>query len=215
VFKLPLILKPSSFIVFEGLDATGKSTQMDRFERAVYAPEQGEPLYSGKPVFTHSPSGGSELGAKIYGLTEDVNWKKHLPLTRQFLHLAAHCEMYENVIVPRLHSDAESVFLDRNWFSTFAYGWVKDMRTQMTADEFIDLARLPTQGCMPDIVFMFLEPFAKDKSNNKQVLENYEYLAQRHEDITILVPHLPRGETTAFIAEHLTRRGFTYPEGSK
>lgn len=208
MFKLPLHIVPSSFVVFEGLDNTGKSTQMDRFERAVYAPEGGEPLYDGKPVFTHSPSGGSDLGTKIYGLTEDIDWRKHLPLTRQFLHLAAHCEMYENVIVPKL-SKGGAVFLDRNWWSAYAYGWVKGMRESTASDEFIDLVKMPTQGVSPSVYFLFLEVLKKDKSNNAQVLENYEHLAELHADATVLVPRLARGETTAFISEHLTRRQIT------
>jgi thymidylate kinase len=73
-----LLLRPGSLVVFEGLDRSGKSTQIERMSRLDWeAPG---------PSFTHMPSGMTELTKSIYSLTEHQRIRS--PLARQLLHLA-------------------------------------------------------------------------------------------------------------------------------
>lgn len=60
---MSLHLRPGSLIVFEGLDRSGKSTQIKRLS----AFDWGTP----GPRFTHMPSGLTELTGNIYSLTEN------------------------------------------------------------------------------------------------------------------------------------------------
>ena len=77
-----LYFRPGSLVVFEGLDRSGKSTQIKRLSMLNWkAPG---------PKFTHMPSGMTALTESIYELTE--NEKIGSPLARQLLHLACHAE---------------------------------------------------------------------------------------------------------------------------
>lgn len=211
MFNLPLYLRPGSLIVFEGLDNTGKSTQLERFARAVHAPDLGEPLYAPAPMFTHQPSGATGLGPDIYDLTEEVDWRRGDPLTRQYLHLAAHREHWVHDIAPALQ--LRSVVMDRCWWSTVAYGYQGSVAEQFTFQEFIKFANTPEHQHKPDLVFLFLQQYDVDTASvqraaaSKTVRENYSRLHDIFWASSVMVPRLPRGETTAFIAGELKRRG--------
>jgi hypothetical protein len=56
-------LRPGSLIVFEGLDRSGKSTQVKRLSALDWA--------APGPRFTHMPSGMTDLTSSIYSLTEN------------------------------------------------------------------------------------------------------------------------------------------------
>lgn len=208
-----MVMEPGTVVVFEGLDKTGKSTQMERFERSVHAPDLGDSLISPAPMFTHQPSGATGIGPEIYDLTEKVDWRKSSPLTRQLLHLAAHSEHYAHDIIPRLETSA--VWMDRCWWSTVAYGWRGEVREMFEGNQhktglsqFVDIAQLPTRGVMPHVVFLFLEQYGTDElaHSDKVTRRNYERLARRYPDTTVMVPRLGKGETTAFIAGELKKR---------
>lgn len=206
---LPLHLREGTLIVFEGPDGTGKSTQLERFERACHAPQDGAPLYEPTPMFTHQPSGATGLGPDIYTLTESVDWSVGQPLTRQLLHLAAHAEHYANDIIPALEKSA--VFMDRCWWSTVAYGWSdKFGRTYGFAyQDFVALAQAPTQGVMPDVVFLFLARHDEKKLSraDSRVHDHYLDLSLEYAEQCVIVPNRSVGETTAFISGELHKRG--------
>lgn len=100
-----LQLRPGSLIVLEGLDRSGKSTQMNRLS----ALDWSEP----RPGFTHMPSGMTDLSTEIYALTE--NKQISSPLARQLLHVACHAEN----IGPLADTRAQhGLFLDRWWWTS-------------------------------------------------------------------------------------------------
>src|SRR6266568_8943719 len=77
-----LYFRPGSLVIFEGLDRSGKTTQLKRLSLLDWAAPE--------PIFTHMPSGMSALSKSIYSLTE--NEKISSPLARQLLHLSCHAE---------------------------------------------------------------------------------------------------------------------------
>ena len=114
---------PGSFVVFEGLDGAGKSTQLAALAEAVPG-----------AVVTHQPSGGNDVGKIVYSITE--NGTITSPLARQLLHLAADSEHYETEILPALESRA--VLMDRCWWSTIAYGWYgSSLRARFSLEDFM------------------------------------------------------------------------------
>jgi dTMP kinase len=170
-----ITIKPGSFIVFEGLDATGKTTQLDRLEAGANGLVNGHELFTAKPMFTHQPSGNDALGERIYSITEEM--KINSPWCRQFLHLASHANHYKNMIIPALAADIP-VFMDRCWWSTFAYGYYGgEMFDEMTPLDFLRIATLPAMGRYPDAVFLFTEPYAEDRHNTELVVDGYRWLA--------------------------------------
>ena len=211
--RLPFELKTGKLIVFEGLDGTGKSTQLRRFEKSCEDPDYGDPLYEPMPMFTHQPSGATGLGPKIYKLTEKVDWRKASPVTRQLLHLAAHNEHYLNDIIPALATT--SVFMDRCWWSAMAYGYRDEIADMLTWEQFMTMVQLPTHGIMPDVVYLFLSRHTKrDKKagDDAVVLENYLRLRDTFPDRVSMIPDHNMGEVTAFISGDLKRRGLVRVE---
>lgn len=172
-------LKPASLIVLEGLDATGKSTFMGEWQSHAVQ------NYLERPLFTHQPSGAPALGGEIYRMTEGRTMQ---PLTRQLLHLAAHTEHYSDVIIPALTA-GYSVVMDRCWWSTMAYGYFGGGLAEFFPEDwFLELATAPTQGRMPDLVLLFMEPYLEDHHNTPEVEQGYWELAERYADRIAMIP---------------------------
>jgi len=173
-------LKKGSLVVIEGLDSTGKSTLAESLAKHVHG-----------ITVVHSPSGGGPVGEEIYELTERN--KTMLGATRQFLHLAAHCEIYEHTIFPALETSA--VVMDRNWCSTYAYGMAGGVAERIHPDDWYDLVKTPALDYVPDLIVLCLEPHVEDEHNTQQLEEAYLGLAHRLDaDSTIKhVRRMPRG----------------------
>lgn len=203
---MPFHLKPSSVVVFEGLDGTGKTTQQERFERACYAPTTGTAMFDGDPMFLHMPSGTNELGSKIYELTETD--APLTPLTRQLLHLACHATEMPETIVPALER-GQSVFLDRFWWSTVAYGW-KGVEASFSRRALADLAeRVWNDLPEPDLICLFMDPHVEDRHNTPSVRRGYEWLAGRFatNENVVMVPKDDEAHQTMFILDAMASRG--------
>jgi len=191
----PMRLEPGTLVVFEGLDRTGKSTQVSQLRSASWS----EP----SPAFTHMPSGTTELSRKIYRLTEDFEIDS--PLARQLLHLACHAENL-GPLAAALRERA--VVLDRWWWSTVAYG-------QRAVHETYGIDEAAFRGLIDsiwsrieaDVVFLFTTPYQRDELNRDQVREAYEQLADRYPALTVRVPRAEPDQTQAFIIGALRDRG--------
>jgi dTMP kinase len=212
MFDLPMKFAQGRLVVFEGLDDTGKTTQLDRFEEACYHPQGGDAIYDPKPLFTRQPADAPGIGPEIYELTERVDWSTASPLTRQLLHLAAHSEHYEHKVLPAIEDG--SVIMDRCWWSTMAYGYRGSVSDDISWEDFMRLTQLPARHCMPDLVFLFTHRHGRKASSkhtgaDKITRRNYFRLMEEFTDTTVLVPDVGAGEVTAFIAGVLNERGIT------
>lgn len=203
-----MIIKPNTFIVFEGLDATGKTTQIEQFKELTKG-----------VLFTHQPSGGGELSQQIYKLTEAMG-SELSPVARQYLHLAAHSQHYRDEIHPALEAGTP-VVMDRCWWSTIAYGWFgHNLSNYISLETFQDLAMLPTCNALgrftlPDLVFLFTEEYEWDKHNTPEVAEGYKHLYNVYAPQTIRVPKMSCPEwVTCFIYTTLIARGYATQEDS-
>jgi dTMP kinase len=216
--KLPFPLKKGAVVVFEGLDATGKSTQLDRMEAGVYRPTYGKPMFDGEPLFLHMPSGSNALGAMVYDYTEEA--ESIDPFARQLLHLAVHAEEVQNTLLPAL-SDGKAVFLDRFWWSTVAYG-AGPLTGRFSRRSLHNLASQVWSGVEPDVVYLFMDPWTKDPHNTPKVRNGYKWLAEQYPDKVTLVPgpkdrtkdgqEYHKANTQLFILQDMVRRGI-YKDG--
>lgn len=205
---MKLRMRPGAFVVFEGIDKTGKSTQLNNLR---FAQENFELFVDTPVLFTHQPSGGTDLGKMIYSYTE--HGRISSPLARQLLHLASHAEHYDIEIVPHLESGG-AVFMDRCWWSTVAYGWFAGFlhdSIHLNLEEFIKVARAPTQGYMPDEVFLFLSAYEEDPHNTTELRRGYEFLADYCG--AVLIPYAPAEIVTEYIFGALSDRGLAEAVG--
>lgn len=107
-----------SLIVFEGPDGVGKSTIAASVARALQSNGVAARLMS----FPGREEG--TLGKLVYGLHHDpeaYGLDDLTPTARQALHVAAHLDVMERVILPALEAGT-NVVLDRFWWSTMIYG---------------------------------------------------------------------------------------------
>jgi len=187
-------LSSGSLVVFEGLDKAGKSTQVDALSRLAWDPPT--------PLNTHMPSGLVSLTERIYRLTEEVRIQS--PLARQLLHLACHAENQEAISEAR---EQRGVFLDRWWWSTVAYGWYgAGLRDHMEKEAFFGMIDAVWGGVEPDVIFLFLEPFAEDALNSDAVSVGYTQLMSTS-NRAVIVPTAGVAETTEWILSQMALRG--------
>jgi dTMP kinase len=186
----------------EGLDGTGKSTQLERIA-GLFSEEPS-------PLFTHQPSGAPILGRFFYEMTNDLF---RLPaLALQLLHLASHAEHYQELILPALTERA--VVMDRCWWSTVAYGYYgAALDRDFSRDEFEHLARAPACGRLPDLVLVFLEE-AEVNEHIPRVREGYLELMSQFPDSSLQVFGDSISEVTEFIINVLEDRSFIVPTGN-
>lgn len=187
--------RPGSFVALEGLDGTGKSTQLQALRQ----------LDAGKPAaaYLHMPSGVGELTSQIYKLLE-VNTVMN-PVARQLLHLASHSES-RVTIQDALKSS--SVVLDRFWWSTVAYG-LSDPQFGFGPDDAATVKALMDSiwaDAAPSVVFLFTSVHDADHRNRIEVMNAYAELAAKFSPTTVLVPDGDIGSTTEFLLAELERR---------
>ena len=100
------------YIVIEGQDATGKSTQVELL--AEYLRK------TGKPVITmHEPDGDLESAHDWRRIIKDKKYN-HEPFTQVLLFTAARQELWRKLAEPVL-KEGGYVISARNWWSTLAY----------------------------------------------------------------------------------------------
>ena len=104
------------FIVIEGIDGCGKTTQIDRISK--WLPNSGLMKKNSKLIKTREP-GGSILGGKLRNLILDNN-NKPSSLAELLLYSADRAEHVAKIISPALKKD-DWVISDRFSDSTLAY----------------------------------------------------------------------------------------------
>ena len=138
------------FIVIEGIDGCGKTTQID--ELSKWLPKSGLIKKGSKLITTREP-GGSQLGKKLRSLILDNNENnKPSSLAELLLYSADRAEHVSKIIAPALKND-DWVISDRFTDSTLAY---QGYGRNINLDIIKNLESIVCQGEYPDITF-FLE----------------------------------------------------------
>lgn len=129
------------FIVLEGPDASGKSTQLGLLSRALSS--------RGIPVLATREPGGTPLGGKLREILLDPH-NRMRALTELFLMLADRHEHVEEVIKPAL-ARGQWVLCSRYTLSSLAYqGRGRGLPLQLIHE----LNKLVTGGLEPDYIFL-------------------------------------------------------------
>ena len=129
------------FITFEGIDGSGKSTQIGRLRDHLV--DKGY-----KVVLTREP-GGTSIGEKIRELLLDRENSGMHPLTELFLYLASRVQHTSEFIIPHLEQGV-TVISDRFHDSSVAYqGGGRGIGVEAVEK----LRNFATLGLEPDITF--------------------------------------------------------------
>ena len=199
-------LNKGKFIVFEGCEGVGKSTQIAFLKE--YLEENGLPH-----LFTREP-GGTDVGEQIRKTLKDESLDM-CDVTELMLFEAARRENTEKNIIPAL-KEGKIVVADRYIYSTLAYqafGRGIDRRTVDTLNE------IGSAGVNVDLViFLDAPPFgntsreASDRMEkagtdfHKRVYEGYKELAKELDNFIAIKPFPERSQTRAEILRVLKER---------
>ena len=140
------------FISFEGLDGSGKTTQVELLTRRLEA--------AGREVVATREPGGTELGERIRDLLLDGR-SGMTPWAEAALFAAARAELVERVIRPALERGAD-VICDRFVDSSLAY---QGIARGLGVAPVLDLNLSAVQCLLPDRTYLLLvEPaVARDR----------------------------------------------------
>jgi dTMP kinase len=136
------------FIVFEGIDGSGKTTQINQLSKWLVStdliPENN------KLVITREP-GGTKLGKSIRSLLLDNSIEKSPDSITELLLYAADRSQHVNEIIRPTLDKGDWVISDRFCGSTLAYqGYGRKLDIKLIKD----LEAIATQGISPDITFL-------------------------------------------------------------
>ena len=188
---------PGLFVTFEGMDGSGKSTQMKRLAERLRA--EGFQVHE-----TYEP-GGTPIGNQIRRILLDSANEELRPTTELLLYFACRAQNVEQSILPALRHGA-IVLSDRFTDSTLAYqGVARGLGKQVV----LDLDRISCQGLIPDLTVLIdidLETsLERARARNRQlsdsqtrmddqavefhrkVHEAYSALAAQHPDRLVVV----------------------------
>lgn len=127
------------FIVFEGPDRAGKTTQAARLARAL----------AGRKITRVREPGSTPLGEAVRKVLFDCRRTRLTPHAEIFLYMAARAQLVRDVILPAL-AKGRVVISDRFLYSSVAYQGVAG---GVGAREVLSLGKIATQGLRPDVVF--------------------------------------------------------------
>ena len=134
-------MKQGRFITMEGVDGSGKTTQLQLTARFL--------LDRGYDVVTTREPGGTKMAERIRGLVLDADAAINAR-TEVMLYLAARAEHVETVIKPAL-AEGKLVLCDRFADSTMVYqGFVRGIET----DKVKALCEFAADGLQPDLTLL-------------------------------------------------------------
>jgi dTMP kinase len=150
------------FIVFEGPDGSGKTTQFRRFISACFA----APV----PTCEVREPGGTLVGGDIRKILLDPAHTAMSPRCEMLLYMASRAQLVDQVIKPAL-AQHTLVVADRFVPSTLAY---QGAAGGLPRNEIEAVATVATQGLRPDLVVLFDVDEATAASRLSPLLDRME-----------------------------------------
>lgn len=135
-------MKKGIFITFEGIDGSGKSTQVTALKDALEE--------KGMEVLLIREPGGTAIGEKIRDILLDRKHTHMAPTAELLLYEAARAQIVTEVIRPALQT-GKTVICDRFYDSSVAYqGYARGL--ELASVDFLN--RLATGGLEPNLTFL-------------------------------------------------------------
>lgn len=182
--------------MFEGPNRVGKTTITSEVEKRLHI--------AGRACVCLSFPGKEHgtIGAHIYKLHHNLAYYDVLqlsPLSLQLLHVAAHVDAIERIILPLIR-EGKTILLDRYWWSTYAYGIAAGIPAPQL-EAIISVEKLVWSGVIPTTLFLL---------SRQQVLatlalvDGYQNLATQ-ESNNYPVIAIKNDDTVSSIADEVTR----------
>jgi dTMP kinase len=130
------------FVTFEGVDGSGKTTQVERLRAALEA--------EGRSVVATREPGGTPLGERVREIL--LGGIEISPWAEAALFAAARAELVERVIAPELARGAD-VVCDRYIDSSLAY---QGIARGLGVERVLELNLHATRGLLPDRTFLLV-----------------------------------------------------------
>lgn len=161
--------KRGLFIVFEGLDGSGQTTQIGLLERYL--------KMKGKKVHVTSEPSNSMIGGLIRALLTKY-WK--LSNTgMQLLYCADRAHHLETEIYPALDK-GNIVICSRYFFSTIAFGslnddvkWLESLNKNFPQPDITFFVKVPPKECMARINSRFRKEYFEKENKMEKVFKTY------------------------------------------
>jgi dTMP kinase len=128
------------FVSFEGLDGSGKTTQVERLRVTLAS--------AGREVVTAREPGGTALGERIRALV--LHGDEMAPWAEALLYAAARAELVAEVVAPALGRGAD-VILDRYLDSSVVY---QGVARGLGLEDVLELNLRAVAGLLPDRTFV-------------------------------------------------------------
>jgi len=136
------------FIVFEGIDGSGKTTQINQLSKWI---TESNLIPKNKQLVITREPGGTKLGHSIRSLLLDTSIEKNPDSITELLLYAADRAQHVNEIIRPSLQKGNWVISDRFCGSTLAYqGYGRKLDIKLIKD----LETIATQGISPDITFL-------------------------------------------------------------
>jgi dTMP kinase len=153
-------IRRGRFITFEGIDGSGKSTQLRMIAERLRT--------AGKDVFESAEPGGTPIGRQIRRILLDNRNLDLCPTAEMLLMFAARAQNVDQWILPAL-GQGKVVLSDRFTDSTLAY---QGVGRGLGAELVLDVDRIACRGLIPDLTICIdIDPvvgLARAHSRNQQ-----------------------------------------------
>lgn len=145
------------FISFEGIDGSGKSTQISKLK--AYLESKGYDI-----LLTREP-GGTKISEKIREIILDPEHKEMTSMTEVLLYAASRAQHVEEVIKPAIE-EGKIIICDRFVDSSIAY----QGHGRKLGNCVEDINKYAVQGIMPDLTFLMkIKPdIGNDRISNRE-----------------------------------------------
>ena len=202
---------PGKFIVFDGLDGSGMSTQAGRL--AAFLSDKKQKIRFGHTGVHSTKEPTSSLIGGLIKSQLSHDWKSS-PECLQLLFSADRAYHLEKEIIPLLERGV-IVICDRYLFSTIAYGdrdindmaWLLNIQKKFLLPDITFFLKVSPKVCIERINKERFEVTLFEKEEVlKKVWENYEKLVKKFKNINIINGERPVDRITQDIIKIVTKK---------
>lgn len=196
-------------ITFEGIDGSGKSTQIDLLKDMLKE--------NGHPVYVYREPGGTDVSEQIRSMLLDSDLNIH-PVSEVLLFSSARSQLIAEEVIPKLE-EGGIIILDRFYDSTVAYQGYG--RKSLPIEQINQINRIASHHQVPDVTFYLkLTPResaertrgqVKDRMERtgddffERVFKGFEELSRREKRYITIDATLTSAEIHRQIADHVLK----------